>query len=176
MSRIRAPRKRTKALETRDRQHGQPCRIQNTGFASVFRLSEPVLRILWIEYRVVEMFRRHVRERKLLEEFDIVVPRFAGAEKRLPQVEAEPLLLCIEVGAPGRCFPRERHHACAMIIQHLDLRRLLDARRAILLQLSQKQIRDTIDAQFTHGMVRLRPDSSAVDGYPQRNEVDDPTE
>jgi hypothetical protein len=72
MSRIRAQRKRTKALETRDRQHGQPCRIQNTGFASVIRLSEPVLRILWIEYRVVEMFRRHVRERKLLEEFDII--------------------------------------------------------------------------------------------------------
>src|ERR1700737_4119684 len=102
--------------------------------------SEPVLRVLWIEYRVVETFQRHVRERKLLEEFEIVVPRFARAKKRLPQVEAEPLLLRIEVWPPGRGFPRERYYAGPMIVQHLDLRGLLDACRTILLQLSQKQI------------------------------------
>lgn len=65
--------------------------------------------------------------------------------------------------------------ACAMIAQHLDLRGLLDACRAIPLQLGQKQIREIVYVQFTHGMVRLRLDTSVIDWHPERHEVKDPT-
>lgn len=42
-------------------------------------------------------------------------------------------------------------------------------------ELGQKQIREIVYVQFTHGMVRLRLDTSVIDWHPERHEVKDPT-